>query len=65
LRVGGAGFSAKHANFVENYGDASTADVLALMDAGRRRVKARYGVELQPEVELLGGISFPADWVIE
>ena len=34
LRVGGAGFSAKHANFVENFGEASTADVVALMDAG-------------------------------
>ena len=27
LRVGGAGFSAKHANFVENLGDATTADI--------------------------------------
>jgi UDP-N-acetylenolpyruvoylglucosamine reductase len=64
LRVGGAGFSAKHANFVENYGDASTADVIALMDAGRRRVKELSGVELQPEVQLLGQISFPAGWGI-
>ena len=37
LRVGGAGFSAKHANFVENLGDATTADVVALMDEGRRQ----------------------------
>ena len=39
LRVGGAGFSEKHANFVENLGDATTADVVALMAAGRERVK--------------------------
>ena len=62
LRVGGAGFSAKHANFVENLGDATTADVVALMAEGRRRVKERFGVELEPEVQTLGPVSFPADW---
>ena len=38
LQVGGARFSEKHANFVENPGEATTADVLALMAEGRRRV---------------------------
>jgi len=38
LQVGGARFSPKHANFVENTGDATTADILELMAAGRRRV---------------------------
>jgi UDP-N-acetylenolpyruvoylglucosamine reductase len=62
LRIGGAGFSAKHANFVENRGDATTADVIALMAEGRRRVKERFGVELEPEVQALGPVSFPAEW---
>jgi len=62
LRVGGAGFSEKHANFVENHGRASTADVLALMAAGRRRVHARFGVVLEPEVQTLGDVRWPADW---
>ena len=62
LRVGGAGFSAKHANFVENLGDATTADVVALMAEGRRRVQERFGVELEPEVQTLGPVSFPGDW---
>ena len=62
LRVGGAGFSAKHANFVENLGEATTADVVALMAEGRRRVQERFGVELEPEVQTLGPVSFPADW---
>ena len=62
LRVGGAGFSEKHANFVENHGKASTADVLALMAAGRRRVHARFGVVLEPEVQTLGDVTWPADW---
>jgi UDP-N-acetylmuramate dehydrogenase len=54
LTVGGARFSEKHANFVENMGDATTADVLELMREGRRRVRERFGVELEAEVQLLG-----------
>ncbi len=62
LRVGGAGFADKHANFVENLGDATTADVVALMAEGRRRVKEQFGVELEPEVQALGPVQFPGDW---
>jgi UDP-N-acetylmuramate dehydrogenase len=62
LQIGGAGFSDKHANFVENHGDASTADVIALMAEGRRRVKERFGLELEPEVQTLGPVDFPSDW---
>jgi UDP-N-acetylenolpyruvoylglucosamine reductase len=62
LRIGGAGFSEKHANFVENYGAATTAEVIALMAEGRRRVKERFGVELEPEVQALGPVAFPSDW---
>jgi UDP-N-acetylmuramate dehydrogenase len=64
LRVGGASFSAKHANFVENRGDATTADVVALMAAGRRRVMEMCGVELEPEVQALGPVQLPRDWSI-
>lgn len=59
LAIGGARFSPKHANFIENTGAASTAEVLALMDEGRRRVAERFGVELEPEVQTLGPVSFP------
>ena len=52
--VGGARFSEKHANFVENTGNATTDDVLELMREGRRRVREKFGVELEPEVQLLG-----------
>jgi UDP-N-acetylmuramate dehydrogenase len=62
LRIGGAGFSEKHANFVENDGDASTADVVAVMVEGRRRVKERFGVELEPEVQALGPVPLPTEW---
>jgi UDP-N-acetylenolpyruvoylglucosamine reductase len=59
LRVGDARFSAKHANFVENLDAASTADVMALIAEGRRRVHERFGVELEPEVQLLGEVRWP------
>lgn len=62
LQVGGARFSDKHANFVENTGGATTADVLALMAAGRRRVHEGFGVELEAEVQVLGPAEWPADW---
>jgi UDP-N-acetylenolpyruvoylglucosamine reductase len=62
LRIGGASFSAKHANFVENHGEATTAEVVALMAEGRRRVKERFGVELEPEVQALGPVAFPGEW---
>jgi UDP-N-acetylenolpyruvoylglucosamine reductase len=62
LTVGGARFSEKHANFVENMGDATTADVIALMGEGRRRVKERFGVELEPEVQLLGEVDTTPLW---
>src|SRR5947207_3977792 len=65
LQVGGARFSDKHANFVENAGDATTADVLALMADGRRRVHERFGVVLEPEVQLLGDVSWPDGWELD
>jgi UDP-N-acetylmuramate--alanine ligase len=59
LKHGGARFSEKHANFVENTGEATTADVLALMAEGRRRVEEKFGVELEPEVQVLGDVEVP------
>jgi UDP-N-acetylenolpyruvoylglucosamine reductase len=64
LRHGGARFSEKHANFVENDGDATTADVLELMAEGRRRVHERFGVELEPEVQVLGEVRWPDGWAL-
>jgi len=62
LQVGGARLSDKHANFVENAGGASTADVIALMAEARRRVRDAFGVELEPEVQSLGPVDWPEDW---
>jgi UDP-N-acetylmuramate dehydrogenase len=62
LSHGGARFAEKHANFVENGGEASTEDVLELMAAGRRRVHERFGIELEPEVQVLGEVRWPSGW---
>jgi len=59
LGVGGARFAEKHANFIENTGSASTAEVIAVMAEGRRRVEERFGVTLEPEVQTLGDVRFP------
>lgn len=52
--VGPAVVSALHANFLVNTGEARAADFVTLMRAVRAEVKARQGVELQPEIIALG-----------
>jgi UDP-N-acetylmuramate dehydrogenase len=57
--VGGARISPRHANFIENVGEATAADALKLMAEARRRALAQYGVVLEREVELLGDLELP------
>jgi len=54
LSVGGAQVSTKHAGFVVNKGGATAADVINLIHEVQKRVKEAHGVELQPEVRLIG-----------
>ena len=54
LTVGGAQVSEKHAGFVVNAGGATAEDVRRLMDRIRETVLRQTGVELEPEVKLLG-----------
>jgi UDP-N-acetylmuramate dehydrogenase len=68
-RIGGAQISPKHANFIVNLGPstlrlrsghrsgqggARAADVKALIDLAQERVRERFGVELELEIELIG-----------
>ena len=53
-RLNGAEISAKHANFIVNRGGAMGADVLALMDIARERVKNHFNIALEPEIRILG-----------
>jgi len=59
FRIGGAQISPKHANFIENAGEARSADAVSLIAEARRRAREQYGVMLEPEVQLLGAIEIP------
>ncbi len=53
-RIGDAQISEKHANFILNLGRARAADIAALIELARERVRQRFGVELELEVALVG-----------
>ena len=53
-RIGDAVVSEKHANFIVNTGNATATEVRALIRRCQAAVKAAFGVELVPEVELVG-----------
>jgi UDP-N-acetylmuramate dehydrogenase len=54
LTLGGAQVSEKHTNFLLNLGAATSADIEALGEEVRRRVKDRSGVELEWEIQRVG-----------
>ncbi len=53
-KVGGAMISDKHANFVINAGGAKAAEVLELMSLVKKAVKEKSGIDLEPEIFLVG-----------
>jgi UDP-N-acetylmuramate dehydrogenase len=53
-RAGNAMISSRHANFIVNTGGAKAADILALMELARKKVKEEAGIELEPEIKMLG-----------
>jgi UDP-N-acetylmuramate dehydrogenase len=53
-RRGGAQISPRHANFIVNLGDATAHDVVELILLSRRAVRNATGIELVPEVRLVG-----------
>jgi UDP-N-acetylmuramate dehydrogenase len=54
LQIGGAQVSEKHTNFMINTGDATSADIEALGEEVRKRVKAKSRVELEWEIQRVG-----------
>jgi UDP-N-acetylmuramate dehydrogenase len=50
----GAEISSLHANFIVNHGQATAADVKALIDEARQAIQAQFGVSLELEIELMG-----------
>lgn len=53
-RIGGAQVSTQHANFIINVGGATAADVLNLMDRIRSTVGKHTGIDLEPELKMVG-----------
>ncbi len=52
--VGGAQVSTKHCGFVVNTGGATASDIYSLITQVQQRVQDAFGVQLEPEVRLLG-----------
>ena len=53
-RIGGAQVSEKHANFIVNTGGATAADIENLIEQVREVVAAKTGIDLHPEVRIIG-----------
>src|SRR5262249_19770141 len=53
-KIGSGQISERHGNFIVNLGGAKGEDVRQLMELARAEVRARFGIELEPEVRLLG-----------
>jgi UDP-N-acetylmuramate dehydrogenase len=53
-KIGGAMISEKHANYVVNVGEASASDCLTIIKLVQNRVKESFGVDLEPEVKIVG-----------
>jgi UDP-N-acetylmuramate dehydrogenase len=59
FQKGGAQISDKHANFIVNLGSAKAADVVELIALARKAVFSATGIELKPEVRLIGRFHPP------
>jgi len=53
-RIGGAVVSEKHCNFLINRENATAADLESLIEHIIATVKAKAGIELQPEIKIIG-----------
>jgi len=53
-RIGGAGVSEKHANFIINLGDATARDIESLIRRVQQKVEEAFGVRLITEVKIVG-----------
>ncbi len=52
--IGGAMISKKHCNFIVNTGGAKAKDILDLLYFVQKKVKDELGVELEPEIQIVG-----------
>ena len=50
----GAQISPRHVLALSNAGDAKAEDIIALAKISRDKVKAKFGITLEPEVQFVG-----------
>jgi len=53
MRVGDAQISFQHGNFIINRGQAQAKDIIQLMEKVRERVKGKFNILLEPEIEII------------
>ncbi len=54
LTLGGARVSEMHGNFIVNLGSATARDIIGLIGLVRERVREKTGIDLEPEVKIIG-----------
>lgn len=54
LTLGGARVSEMHGNFIVNLGSATAKDIIGLIELVRKTVRERTGIDLEPEVKIIG-----------
>ena len=54
VKINGAMVSDKHAGFIVNTGKASPKDILELINVIKNKVKQKYNIDLQQEIEIIG-----------
>lgn len=52
--IGDACISEKHANFIINKENAKSSEIYKLIELSRKKVKEKYGIELEPEIKIIG-----------
>ncbi len=53
-KIGQVQISEKHANFIVNLGKAKAEDILKLISLAKQKVKEKFGIELEEEIQFLG-----------
>ena len=53
-KIGGAKISEKHANFIVNLGEAKAEDVKKLINLAKKKVKNKFSITLEEEIQFLG-----------
>ena len=53
-KIGGAEVSTKHAGFVVNAGEATSKDILDLIEYIKKEVNKKFNVSIEPEIQIVG-----------